>query len=124
MVDPVKGPGPHVQHGHRPYDGHGHPGPGDGHQVSGSVMVMFSFVSPRHEYEAPGGLADVDVPLHSQHQGKVDAGVVEHLGYRLREHLKEEAGGTAPVHVLVTGEKEMLIMFRPQRSYVTHLLNV
>ena len=73
-------------------------------------MAKFSFVSPRHEYEAPGGLADVDVPLHSQHQGEVDAGVVEHLGYRLREHLKEEAGGTAPVHVLVTGEKETLTM--------------
>ena len=94
-----------VQHGHRPYDDHRPPGPGDGHQVSGSVMAMFSFVSPCHEYEAPGGLADVDVPLHSQHQGEVDAGVVEHLGYRLREHLKEEAGGPAPVHVLVTGEK-------------------
>ena len=105
MVDPVKGSGPHVQHGHRPYDDHRPPGPGDGHQVSGSVMAMFSFVSPCHEYEAPGGLADVDVPLHSQHQGEVDAGVVEHLGYRLREHLKEEAGGPAPVHVLVTGEK-------------------
>ncbi len=39
LVDPVNEPGPHVEHGHRPYDGHRHPGPGDGHQVSGSVML-------------------------------------------------------------------------------------
>ena len=66
----------------------------------------------------PCGLADVDVPLHSQHQGEVDAGVVEHLGYRLREHLKEEAGGTAPVHVLVTGEKKTFRMFSHQWSAI------
>ena len=36
----------------------------------------------------PCGLADVDVPLHSQHQGEVDAGVVKHLGCGLNKHLK------------------------------------
>ena len=67
---------------------------------------MCRVIKPRHRNEVPGRLADVDVPLHCQHQGEVDAGVVEHLGQGLGEHLKEEAGGAAPVHVLVTAEEE------------------
>ena len=52
----------------------------------------------------PGCSADVDVSLGGQHQGEPDAGVMEHLRSCLPHHLKQEAGGVAPVHVLVAGE--------------------
>ena len=76
---------------------------------------------PRHKYEVPGRLADVDVPLQCQHQGEVDAGVVEHLGQGLGEHLKEEAGGAAPVHVLVTAQEENVKNFE-QSAVMCHPL--
>ena len=86
-VDPVHEPGPHVQQRHHPDNGHSQPSPGDGHQVSGSVIMMASSkLCPK--YLLPCGLADVDIPLHRQHQGEVDAGVVEQLGHGLYEHLK------------------------------------
>ena len=69
----------------------------------------------------PCGLADVDVPLHSQHQGEVDAGVVEHLGCRLGQHFEQEARGPAPVHIPVTGAEFCKYSIETQSPY---LLNV
>ena len=40
MIDPVQEPGHHVQQRHHPDGGHCHPGPRDGHQVSGSIVIM------------------------------------------------------------------------------------
>ena len=60
----------------------------------------------------PGGLADVDVSLGGEHEGQPDAGVVEHLRRSLPQQLKQEAGGAAPVHILVTEEERIIIQLR------------
>ena len=66
-----------------------------------SWKIFSNFPSSQGSARLPGGLADVDVSLGGEHQGEPDAGVVPHLRRRLRQHLKQEARGAAPVHVHV-----------------------